>query len=181
MDKGTMKSLRRIGCFCLLLSGLILPAASYAQSCNPAVVSYIVRDETGNVLSSDELKTVAAELPKQIGDATTSVNETSFAPDSRTYYWPESVEWAKGNRLPSLQFSNVGICAMRFSQIILTRKNKKMRLIFDIEILRFQEDRRPVVDSLPFQNGTFRLDLRNWMHDKDKMIPASYWKRIRVR
>ena len=178
-----MKSPRTISCFCfcLALCGLLLPAASYAQSCNPAVVTYIVRDETGKVLSADELKTVAAQLPKQIGDATTSVSETSFADDNTTYYWPESVEWAQGNKLPSLQFSNAGICAMRFSEVTLTRNNKRMRLIFNIEILRFQEDRRPVVDSLPFQSGTFRLDLGNWTHHKDKMIPASHWKRIRGR
>jgi hypothetical protein len=179
--KWKMKSLPVIGCFCLLLCGLVFPAASNNQSCNPAVVSYIVRDETGKVLGATELKTLAEQLPKQIGDATTSVNETSFAPDKRTYYWQESVEWEKGERLPSLQFSNAGICAMRFGEVRLRRNEKTMRLIFDIEILRFQQDRRPVIDSLPFQNGTFRLDLKNWTHEKDKMIPASHWKRIRVR
>jgi hypothetical protein len=150
-----------------------------AQSCNPAVVSYIVRDEAGTALSSDDLKAIADQLPKQIGDATTTVDETSFAPDKITFYWPESVEWQSGNKVPSLQFANAGICAMRFGEITLVHNNRKMRLIFDIEILRFQEDRRPVVDSLPFQDGTFRLDLRKWSHDKEKIIPASNWRRVR--
>jgi hypothetical protein len=151
----------------------------YAQSCNPAAVHYIVRDEKGNVLSEADLKLIAELVPKQIGDATTSVGETSFAPDNVTFYWPESIEWDKGTKVPSLDFSNAGICALRFSEVTLTYHNKKMRLIFDLEILRFQEDRRPVINSLPFQAGTFRLDLRGWAHDREKMIPATHWKKVK--
>ncbi len=165
----------------VLVIGLTTPSAGYAQACNPAVINYIVRDEIGQIVSTEELEMLAEQLPKQIGDATTSVSETSFAPDKRTFYWPESIEWQSGTKLPTLQFSNEGICAMRFSEVTLKRKNKTMRLIFDMEILRFQADRRRVIDSLPFQNGTFRLDLSNWGHERDQMIPALRWKRIRVR
>jgi hypothetical protein len=157
----------------------LMVGPTYAQSCNPAAVHYIVRDEKGNVLSETDLKSIAELVPKQIGDATTSVGETSFAPDNVTFYWPESIEWDKGTKVPSLDFSNAGICALRFSEITLTYHNKKMRLIFDLEILRFQEDRRPVVNSIPFQAGTFRLDLRGWKHDRDKMIPATHWKKVK--
>jgi len=52
----------------------------------------------------------------------------------------------------------------------------KMTLIFEISIERYQSDRRPVIDSLPFQNGTFFLDLSEWPHSRDKMIPATRWK-----
>jgi hypothetical protein len=160
----------------VLLLGFAKTAA--AQSCSPVSVSYIVRDEKGTPLSEEDLKTVAEQLPKQVGDATTSASETSFAPDARTYYWQESVEWEKGNRMPSLQFYNAGICAMHFGDIALMYRGKTMRLVFDIDIARYQPDRRPVVDSLPFQNGTFRLDLVGWTHDKDKVIPASRWKKF---
>src|SRR4030095_4399181 len=164
---------------CLLFLLTVMVSTNYAQSCNPAAVHYIVRDEKGNVLTEADLKMVANQVPKQIGDATTSVGETSLAPDNNTFYWPESVEWEKGTRIPSLDFSNAGICAMRFSEVTLMYHNKKMRLIFDIEILRFQDDRRPVVNSLPFQAGTFRLDMRGWTHERDKVIPASRWKRVK--
>ena len=70
---------------------------------------------------------------------------------------------------------------MHFSEITLNYKKRKMRLIFGIDLPRYQPDRRPVVDSLPFQNGTFQLDLKGWTHDKDQMIPAVRWKRIAVR
>jgi len=158
---------------------LLVGKTAVAQSCNPVSVNYIVRDETGRMLSSDQLTEVATQLPKQIGDATTSVTDTSFAPDNKTYYWSEDTQWATGTKVPTLMFSNAAICAMHFSEITLHYKNKTMRLVFGIDLPRYQPDRRPVVDSLPFQNGAFRLDLSGWTHDKDKIIPASRWKRLR--
>ncbi|PWT80852.1 MAG: hypothetical protein C5B44_04725 [Acidobacteria bacterium] len=164
----------------VLLFMLLVGKTALAQSCNPVSVNYIVRDEAGRMLSNDELTGVAAQLPKQIGDATTSVTDTSFAPDNKTYYWSDDAQWANGTKVSTLMFSNAAICAMHFSEITLHYKNKTMRLIFGIDLPRYQPDRRPVVDSLPFQNGTFRLDLNGWTHDKDKIIPATRWKRLRV-
>jgi hypothetical protein len=165
----------------LLILTSVVTASAYGQSCNPAAVNYIVRDEKGNVLSMSELKILAEQVPKQIGDASTSVEETSFRPDNMTFYWPEDVDWAKGTKVPTLSFSNSGACALRFNEVTLTRNNARMRLVFDLEILRFQNDRRPVIDGLPFQKGTFRLDLSGWAHDPNKMIEANRWKRLRVR
>jgi len=68
---------------------------SQPQSCNPAVVNYIVRDEGGKVLSEAELKSIYEQLPKSIGDAHTDVGEVSFADDGKSFYWPESVDWKK--------------------------------------------------------------------------------------
>jgi len=164
----------------VLLFVLVVVKTASAQACNPVTVNYIVRDEAGRVLTNTELTEVAAQLPRQIGDATTSVTDTSFAPDNKTYYWPEDTAWAGGTKVPTLMFANAAICAMHFSEITLHYKNKSMRLIFSIDLPRYQPDRRPVVDSLPFQSGTFRLDLAGWTHDKDKIIPASRWKRLKV-
>jgi hypothetical protein len=52
-----------------------------------------------------------------------------------------------------------------------------MRLIFNINIERSQPDRRPVVDSLTFQEGTFVLDLTSSPGKDDKVIPATFWKK----
>jgi hypothetical protein len=35
-----------------------------------------------------------------------------------------------------------------------------------------------VVDSLPFQEGTFVLDLSGWSHAPEEKIPASHWKKV---
>jgi hypothetical protein len=150
-----------------------------AQSCNPAVVSYIVRDENGKALDEAALKSVYEELPKSIGDARVYVGETAFADDGKTFYWPESVDWPKGEKVIGLQFINAETCTMHLTEVTLTYHHKKMRLIFNLEITRAQADRRPVIGSLPFQEGSFALDLTGWSHDRDQMIPPERWKKVK--
>jgi hypothetical protein len=167
----------------LILLGLIalsfaLPAGlTHAQSCNPAVVSYIVRDESGSVLQEAELKSICEQLPKSIDSARLFVGEVSFADDGKTFIWPESVDWDKGKKVPALEFINSETCTLRLNEVTITYHNKKMRLIFNIDIARTQPDRRPVIDSLPLREGTFSLDLNGWPHDAHKMIPSERWKK----
>ena len=162
----------------LVLIAFVPAMSARAQSCNPAVVSYIVRDENGKVLDEAALKSVYEELPKSIGDARVYVGESSFADDGKTFYWPESADWPKGKKVVGLQFINAETCTMHLTEVTLTYHHKKMRLIFNLEITRAQSDRRPVIDSLPFQEGTFVLDLTGWSHDRDQMISAEKWKKI---
>jgi hypothetical protein len=149
-----------------------------AQSCNPAVVDYIVRDEKGQVLSESAVKSLVSQLPKELGNANVSDTEVSFGPDKNTYFWPEAVEWKDGTKLPALSFANAATCTLHLEELTLTYNNKKMRLIFNIDIARSQNDRRPVIDSLRFQEGTFKLDLTGWTKEENKMIPASRWKKV---
>lgn len=164
----------------LTFSTLLLLLASNsakAQSCNPAVVNYIVRDEQGTVIGGEELKALHQQLPKTIGNADTFVGEVSFAADQVTFYAPESVDFDKGNKVPALVFANAKTCTLDFPTVELTYHGKKMRLVFNVTIERQQPDRRPVIDSLPFQEGTFVLDLTSWSRDEHKMIPATLWKK----
>ena len=162
----------------ILLGLLFLPLMSVsAQSCNPAVVDYIVRDEQGKVLSGEELKTIHQQLPETIGNADIAVGEVSFTSDGVTYYWPESVDWDKGRKVSTLEFANAGTCTLNLPRVDLSYHGMKMTMIFEISIERYQDDRRAVIDSLPFQNGTFILDLSGWSHSRDKMIPPTRWKK----
>ena len=151
-----------------------------AQSCNPAAVDYIVRDEKGHVLTEPALKSVYEQLPKAIGDAQTAMAKVSFAADGYTYYWPESVDWKTGKKIPSLEFANAATCTMHLGQVDLSYHGKNMHLMFNLDIARAQPDRLPVIDSLPFQKGTFRLDLTGWTHREDEIIPANRWKKART-
>ena len=162
-----------------LLIGVLLltPAITPGQSCNPASVSYIVRDEKGNALSQAELKTITNTLPKTIGDAGVSESEVSFV-DANTYYWPESAEWSKGTKTPTLLLANAGTCTMQLNEVTLVYHEKKMRLVFNIQIARYQNDRRMVIDSLPFQEGTFRLQMQARESDYDKLVPATAWQKV---
>jgi hypothetical protein len=171
----------RIGVPALLMAVFLLTSTSAnAQSCNPAAVSYIVRNEQGRVVSGEELKVLQQQIPKIVGNADTSVGEVSFASDGVTFYWHESVDWDKGKKVPALEFANAKTCILNFPGVDLTYHGKKMRLIFNITIDRNQHDRRPVIDSLPFQEGTFVLDLTSWSHNEDKMIPATLWKKSKT-
>ncbi len=163
-----------------LIPFLVLLAVrpTYAQYCNPATVSYIVRDEKGKVLTAAELKSVVDQLPKQIGDADTSTFEVSFNADKQTFYWQDSVASGQGNKVPVLMFSNASACIMHLGEATLQYGGKKMRLVFNLDITRAQDDRRPVIDGLPFQDGAFKLNLEGWTHARDKLIPATRWKRI---
>lgn len=162
----------------LILGLLFLPLTTVtAQFCNPAVVDYIVRDGKGTVLSGDELKTIHQQLPETIGNATTAVSEVSFKSDGVTYYWPESVDWETGKKVSALEFANASTCTLNLPRVELAYQGMKMTLIFEISIERKQDDRRMVIDSLPFQNGVFTLDLSGWSHSRDQMIPASRWKK----
>jgi len=161
-----------------LLLLLLLPNSTPVQSCNPAVVSYVIRDEQGRVLSEAEVKTVEEQLPKQIGDAGVYTTEVSFADDGKNYYWPESVDFEKGKKQPALGFANAGTCTMRLTEVTLKYHQKKMRLLFNIDIRsRTQPDRRIVVDSLPFQEGTFVLDMSARGEDTHVIVPAEWWKK----
>lgn len=166
--------------FGLVVMFLTLPGLARAQYCNPAVVNYLVRDEKGALLSPWQLKLVQRKLPEAIDNARVNVDEVSFAEDGESYYWPESADYEKGRKQSTLQFVNASTCAMKLSEATITLNGKEMRLLFNVSIERQQRDRRLVIDSLPFQEGTFELDLQGWSHDPEKMIPASRWHKVRT-
>jgi hypothetical protein len=152
---------------------------SHAQSCNPAAVHYIVRDEKGVVLTKEQLQSLQEQLPKLIGDADVAVDDVSFAADKQTFYWPEDVESQKGTKVPVLMFVNASTCTLHLTEVSLNYRGKVMRLLFNVDIARHQPDRRPVVDSLRFQTGSFKLDLTGWSHAPEKMISAKHWKKVK--
>ena len=70
----------------------IAPEVTNAQSCNPAVVSYLVRDEKGVLLNETQLRSVYQQLPKTIGDERVFIDQVSFKNDRETFYRPESAD-----------------------------------------------------------------------------------------
>jgi hypothetical protein len=163
----------------LLALAMVAPGKpTHAQSCNPAVVSYLARDPNGQVLSVEEMKAMAASLPKSIGEAQPYASEVSFKADGKSYYWPEDADWPQGRKLAALEFANAAACAMRLSEVTLEYQQQRMRLIFNLDITRTQPDRRLVIDALPFQPGVFKLDMRGWTHSENEVIPATRWKQI---
>ena len=165
----------RIAVALLILSSCAFGNLTHAQYCNPAVVSYLVRDEKGDLLGRAELRAIYEQLPKSIGDARTHLGEVSLADDGRTFYRPASNEWGKGKKMPALEFINNETCTMHLTEVTLTYQQKRMRLIFNVDIERSQ----PVIESLPFQEGAFDLDLSGWSHEDNRVIPSTSWKRVK--
>jgi hypothetical protein len=155
-------------------------AVSRAQFCNPASVSYLVRDEQGKLLTAEELRSIAEQLPKSIGDARIYVGEVSLAEDGERFYPQEAADADRGEKAPALQFINSGTCAMRLGEITLTWRGKQMRLVFNLEITRAQEQRlrRWVLDAPPFQAGVFALDVDGWPRYENEVIPAERWRTV---
>jgi hypothetical protein len=75
---------------------------------------------------------------------------------------------------------DAGTCTLNLPQVELNYHGKTMTLIFNISIERSHDDRRPVIDSVPFQEGTYVLDLSGWSRSRDKMISATRWKKVKV-
>ena len=156
----------------LLLSAPYLSAhEAYGQSCRPAVLKYIVRDEKGKNLSEAELESVRKQMAQPAGE----VSMVSLAEDGEIYseYSAEAKE-AK-TKLPALYYADAKSCELDVKEVTLQHAGKTMRLIFKLNIYR----RAIVIDSLPFQQGTFDLDQKDISEeDSSRVIPAKRWKKI---
>ena len=161
---------------CLLMILMAAAVVTPAQFCNPTRADYIVRDEKGKVVSGPDLKSIAEQLPEEIGDASVYPGEIAQTSDG-SYLWPESVEWQSARKQPAMGFSNAGTCKMFLGEVTLTYHNRKMHLVFNLNTGRGETYHRLLVDSLPFQEGTFKLDMTDWP-EGDKLVPATRWKRV---
>lgn len=151
-----------------------------AQECHPAALYYIVRDERGKVLGEGELQAVyqrMSKLPSEVGGV--YVGTAFLAKDRKTFYSPYSEERKSGEEVPVIAFSHSGPCELKFADATLEYHGKKMRLIFDVAIpSQEQPVHEIVVDSLPFQEGTFKLDLSGLKEGGRRVMAASRWKRV---
>jgi hypothetical protein len=154
----------------VVLFVLVLAVCSFAdgQSCRPAELNYIVRDETGKVLSERELK----DIFKQMKEGVTGVGSVSLTEEGTLvgYSGKEPKE-----TLPVIYVVDAAACHIKVGEFTLQIGGHRMRLIFDLEL-----DRRALtIDSLPFQAGTYRLDKRDLENGfAERIVPATRWKRV---
>ena len=156
----------------LLLSAPYLSAnEAYGQSCRPAVLKYVVRDEKGKNLNEAELESVRKQMAQPAGE----VSMVSLAGDGEIYseYSAEAKEVK--TKLPALYYADAKSCELDVKEVTLQHAGKTMRLIFNLHIYR----RAFVIDSLPFQQGTFELDQKDISEeDSSRVIPAKRWTKI---
>jgi hypothetical protein len=161
-----------------IVLALLMAQSANAQSCNPVAVHLILRDDKNVPLTEKELETIAVVLPDP-SQASLEVGEVSIAADQKTFYWPESTDWDKGKKVHALILANAATCTMNLTEATLTKKNQKMRLVFNLEFERSTPDRRPVIELPMLSSGSYKLDLTGWSHDREAIIPATRWKSIR--
>jgi hypothetical protein len=164
-----------------------------AQVCPDTGLHYVVRDQSGKALDETQLAAVLEQSPKPVGaDVRAMVGAVSRSQDGR--YWPS---WANGTRVAVLDFlghEGGALCSVQVAEITLNYERHRMRLIFGAALSGVPgsaaNDYPPkppyhvVIESLPFQDGTFRLDLARWLatfrHWGDwgpgyPAVPAEYW------
>jgi len=164
----------------LIFVACVSTGSIYGQECHPAAVNYIVRDEKGKVLGESDLNAVyerISKLPSEVGSV--YVGTAFLAKDWKTFYSPYSEERKSGEEVPVIAFGHSGPCQLKFADSTLEYHGKKMRLFFDVDIpSKEQPVHDMVVDSLPFQEGTFKLDLSGLKQDDRRVMAASRWKSV---
>lgn len=181
-DCATVRIKPRVLAVNVLAAALLMPALclsieeAYGQSCRPAVAGYIVRDEKGNVLNEAGLESVRKEI-----NSAWDIRRMPFSEDGRTLIgeYSEEAKRAK-NLVPTLFVANASTCDLGLKEVTLKYGGKAMRLIFNIWVYR----RAIAIDSLPFEEGTFELDMDNeWPNRKEpyegeSFVLAKRWKKI---
>lgn len=165
-------------CFVIALLVLSIGAplsTAHAQECEPGALDYIVRDEKGKIFSAQALESIR----KSMLNPAQEVGTVSVGKDGETYRSYQSEGYKAGRKIPALSYVDVGYtCQMKVPEATLTYRGKTMRLIFNVDIPKLPFHTL-VIDSLPFQEGTFKLDLsRKRDGEFSKVLSARRWKKV---
>jgi hypothetical protein len=149
---------------------------AYGQSCRPAVIAYIVRDGKGNVLNEAQLQSLRKGL-----ESWWNIRRLPFSENGKTLISEYSAEADQAkNLLPVLYVADSAGCEVGLTEVTLKYGGKSMRLLFNVRVFR----RAIAIDSLPFEEGTFELQLDSELPDRKEpyrgegYLPAERWKKI---
>jgi hypothetical protein len=143
-----------------------------AQSCGPASVFYVIRDAQGHFMDASTLapSSFVKESVEDYGHTTRKIyfsNKGDILPGS---------DAKDVTPVTSLTYAGGANCRLKLNELTLKIDGKTMRLIFNLS-LNSQSDyahSRKVIDSLPFQEGTFTLETTS-----ENNIPATAWKQVK--
>jgi hypothetical protein len=170
MRRGSMKTIETLPKLLLFLlfaaTALYLPAGASAQICAGSSLRYVVRDGAGKVID-----------PTGIYET-----ETRSAVDELK----EAQKLLKGIAGNSISVVHArGMCNFREPvQMVLKLKGKEMTLIFLMPRFGEYDSRSFLVDSIPFRQGKFSIDLAgegeanpagDWL---GTFFPAKGWKKV---
>lgn len=136
-----------------------------AQICGPAQLRYIVRDSKGKIIDASALK------PSDfIGE-----QAKYWKREVATIDFTEAGQTGKPVEVKSLSYVGGADCRLGLDEVTLKMGGQMMHLIFKRSLSTYggPGPGYQVIDSLPFQQGTFTLEATS-----DKNVPASKWKKV---
>ena len=152
---------------CLLLISASCIFAQ-AQSCRPAELNYIVRDEKGKMMTEADTQKVFAQMPKPAQ----GVHTLDVAADGTLVGYSAR---PAASKIAAIYYVDAKTCQLKIDEFTLKHAGRTMRLIFALDL----ERRSYTFDSVPFQTGTYRLDQTNLTDtDNNSIIPATRWKKV---
>jgi len=163
----TIETLPKVLLFLLgAATALYLPASASAQICAGSSLRYVVRDEAGKVIDP----TGIYETPTR-----SAIDELKDA--------QKVLKGIAGNSVNVVHAR--GMCNFREPfQMVLKLKGKEMALSFLMPRFGEYESRSFLVDSIPFHEGKFSIDLAgegdanpagDWL---GRFFPAKGWKKV---
>ena len=134
-----------------------------AQICGPAQINYVIRDGKGRIIDPRTLK------PSNF------VNEKGEfwkrEPGEVGLHVPDK----KDIKARSITYWGGASCVLKLDEVTIQIGKTKMRLLFDLSLNSYNDSAhcRKVIDSLPFAQGTFRLEPTT-----ENEIAATKWKKV---
>jgi tetratricopeptide (TPR) repeat protein len=168
--------------FILAVIGLVClaPQLARGQRCPDSLLTYIVRDERGNVIDADAngltFRQKENDWPKWRVGSAEFLNRGYFAKEMIGRV-PAAIGQLNG-KLRVLELSkNCGFTEK--IDLELELKGKKMKLVLRPQALN-DHSIDYMLDSLPFQEGIFDIDLTIDNHDRHSayFYPASAWLKV---
>jgi len=171
-ERGNMKTIEALPRTLLVLlftatTLLLLPNNAGAQICAGSSLRYVVRDEKGTVI--DPTGIYETETPNKVDEL------------------KDAQKVLKGSAGDSVRVIRTsGMCNFRLPvKIVLKLKAQKMTLTFLMPPFTEYESRSFLVDSMPFEAGSFLIDLAakgetnpagDWL---GSFFPAKSWKKVK--
>jgi hypothetical protein len=146
-------------------------AGAHGQICSGSQLSYVVRNEQGVAIDGAR-KDLTIGPGKVAGPSWTSNRD--FRYNDQT---PKTISSLRG-RIAVLETS--GMCTFTESvKLQLALKGKRMSLTFLTPKLSEYDSRDFFVDSVPFQQGTFEIELKADPKGASLFYPAAGWKKVK--
>ena len=164
----------------IVLGGTLIGIASQraqGQICPGSTLTYIVRDGKGLAIDA-ESKYLRNEVTTETGSPSSRWKATGkdFVRSSGMQL-PDSVSKLNG-KIAGLETSEM--CNFKLPvKLQLAMKGKTMSLTFLVPKLGEYDSRDFLVDSLPFQQGTFEIELSASEDHSSRFYAATGWKKVK--